>query len=227
MGGATLVLGPAGAGKTALALGFVARGVAEGERCLYISFQESEEQLEDKAASFGWDFVSARDSGLMRIVHTPPVELNLDAVGELVRTELLEHDTRRIVFDSLAELSYAARATERFPAYGWSLVRLIRAGGASLMVTSEAAIFGPAGELAGGLSFLFDNMILLRYMELESEMHRALNVFKMRSSAHDKGLVQFEIDEHGIKILRKLDDLVGVLGWTALRRQETAYRELQ
>ena len=74
-------------------------------------------------------------------------------------------------------------------------------------------------EPLGGLSFLFNNVVLLRYVEDESEMGRALNVLKMRDSAHAKGLVQFDIDEHGPRIVGKLEGVTGALGWTALHAE--------
>ena len=89
---------------------------------------------------------------------------------------------RRVAIDSLGELVLAARETERFPAYARMLSGLVRASGASLMVTSETSVMGPILEPLGGLSFLFHNVVLLRYVELESEMRRALNVLKMRDS---------------------------------------------
>ena len=213
---ATAVLGPTGSGKTAIALRFVVEGVRADECCLYISFQETADQLVRKADSFGWDLTSGLDSGLLRIHHVPQGELNLDLIGAVVQKELASRSTRRVALDSLGELVVAARETERFPAYARMLSGLVRASGASLMVTSETNVMGPILEPLGGLSFLFHNVVLLRYVELESEMRRALNVLKMRDSSHAKGLVQFDIDEHGPRIVGKLEGLTGVLGWTAL-----------
>jgi circadian clock protein KaiC len=75
-------------------------------------------------------------------------------------------------------------------------------------------------EPIGGLSFLFQNVILLRYLEIGSEVRRALNVIKMRTSNHDKGVFEYVIDEHGLTIKDRLQGVTGVLGWSALRTQE-------
>jgi circadian clock protein KaiC len=80
---ATAVLGASGSGKTALALGFIARGLADGERCLYISFQERVHQLVRKAASFGWDLAPMLLSGQLTIYHVPHRQLNLHVVGSV------------------------------------------------------------------------------------------------------------------------------------------------
>ncbi len=219
-GDATLALGSSGVGKTVLSLRFVAQGLEDGEQCLYVSFQEDAAQLVAKAASFGWDAAAAHTSGQLILHHVPQGQLQLDVLGTAIRTHLAKGTVRRVALDSLAELVVAAREGERFPAYARSLFGFIRAAGASLLVTSETPSLGPISEPTGGLSYLFNNVVLLRYIELESELRRALNVLKMRDSTHAKGLAQFEIDGRGFTVLGELKDTTGVLGWSALRGPE-------
>jgi circadian clock protein KaiC len=214
-GDSALVVGPAGVGKTMLALHFVDEGLATGDRCIYLSFQETEAQLRAKAALAGLDWSAVGDDRLV-IRHVPPVEVNLDVVAGLVRSALGPDGARRVVVDSLAELDFAARETDRFPAYVWSLAGYIRAAGGTTLFTNETAVLGETAGL-GGLSFLFDDVILLRYIELESELRRALTVLKMRRSDHDKGLVEFRIGPGGIDVRDRILAATGILGWSALR----------
>ncbi|MDQ3067550.1 MAG: circadian clock protein KaiC, partial [Actinomycetota bacterium] len=220
-GDVTALVGPSGSGKTAAALRFVAQGIEDGERCLFVSFQEDPGQLVRKAASFGWDLAAAQKSGQLEIHHTPQGHLDLDVLGNDVRTALRDGSIRRVAIDSLAELVYSARESERFPAYSRMLTGFLRAGGATSVITSEVATLGPMTAPVGGLSFLFHNIVLLRYVELESEVRRAVAVLKMRDSNHDKGVRQYEITSKGMVLGEKLEDLTGLLGWSALRaRQE-------
>lgn len=219
---ATAILGPSGSGKTVLTLRYIDEGLRAGERCLYVSFQETADQLVHKAASFGWDLASGLESGQLTIYHVPPGSLNIDTVGAVVRAELAT-GLRRVAVDSLAELVSAAREAERFPAYARSLVAFIRAAGASSMITSETTILGPVTEPLGGLSFLFHNVLFLRYLEIDSEVGRAISVVKMRDSDHAKGLRQFKIDEHGVTISDKLEGVTGLLGWSALRTDREGF----
>jgi circadian clock protein KaiC len=214
---ATAILGPSGSGKTVIALRYIFEGLRTGERCLYVSFQESPDQLVRKAASFGWDLASGLESGQLTIYHVPPGNLNLDAIGAVVRRELTSDSVRRVAVDSLAELVFAAREGDRFPAYARTLVGFIRAAGASSMITSETTTLGPVSEPLGGLSFLFQNVVLLRYLELESEIGRAISVMKMRDSDHAKGVRQYTINEQGFTVMGKLEDVTGLLGWGPLR----------
>jgi circadian clock protein KaiC len=167
-----------------------------------VSFQETGDQLLKKAAGFGWDMESALKSGQLAIHYIPIGELDLDTIAAAVRRELAKGSVRRVVVDSLAELVFAAREAERFPAYSRSLVGWIRAAGASVVITSETTTLG------------------LRYLEIGSELRRALNVIKMRTSNHDKGVFEYVIDAHGLTIKDRLEGVTGVLGWSALRTQE-------
>ncbi len=89
------------------------------------------------------------------------------------------------------------------------------------MITSETTTLGPTPEPVGGVTFLFHNVILLRYIELNSTTGRSLNIVKMRNSNHRKDVHQFEIGEDGLVIGNKLEGVTGVLGWSALRAANT------
>ena len=213
-GDSTLLAGPSGVGKTLLSLAFIAAGLERGERCLHVSFQETETQVREKAEAAGYRWPGPSDSQLL-IKQIPPVELDLDEVGSLIRAELERGDVKRVVIDSLAELSFAARETERLPAYIWALGGFVRAAGGTSMFTNEIAALGESGGL-GGLSFLFSNVFFLRYVEVESELGRGLSILKMRESDHDKGLIRFTIDQNGIAFGDRIDQVSGLLGWSAL-----------
>ena len=216
-GEATILLGPSGVGKTIAGLQFVAEGLGEGGRCLYVTFQDSSEQLVKMAAGFGWDLHTASATGQLMVHHVPLGELDLDLLTARIRGELDAGPIHRIVIDSLAEMVFACRESERFPAYARSLTGLIRAAGATLLITSETTTLGPTPEPGGGVTFLFHNVILLRYIEMNSSTGRALNIVKMRNSDHSKNVHGFTIDADGFAVGAVLEGITGVLGWTALR----------
>ena len=215
-GGSTLVLGPSGCGKTALALRFIVQGLEDGERCLYVTFQENPAQLILKAASFGWELRRYLESGQLSIYHVAEGALDLDVVASVVRAELQAAPLQRMVIDSLAEMVLAAREAERFPAFARALLGMLRAAGVSVITTSETSSLGPMTDPVGGLSFLYHNVFLLRYIELNSEIGRAVAVLKMRNSAHEKGLWRFVIGDRGFEVADKLEGVSGLLGWTVL-----------
>ena len=216
-GESTIVLGPSGVGKTILGLRFVTEGVDRGERCLYVTFQDTSEQLLKMAAGFGWDLAAANADGRLVVHHVPLGDLDLDMLTAGIREQVAGGAIRRVVIDSLAEMAFAARESERFPAYARSLTRMLYAAGASLMITSETTTLGPSPEPVVGITFLFHNVILLRYIELESATGRALNILKMRNSNHSKEVHSYEIGEHGVMIGGTPAEVSGVLGWSAFR----------
>ncbi|MEV7627729.1 ATPase domain-containing protein [Actinoplanes sp. NPDC089786] len=216
-GEATVILGPSGIGKTIAGLGFVTEGISKNERCLYVTFQDTADQLVKMAATFGWELGTARDQGHLIVHHVPLGELDLDLLAERIRQELLGGPIHRVVIDSLAEMVLAARETDRFPAYARSLTGIIRAAGATLVITSETAALGPSQEPIGGVTFLFHNVILLRYIEMKSSTGRALNIVKMRNSDHSKDVYCFTVAADGLTVSGPLESVTGVLGWSALR----------
>jgi circadian clock protein KaiC len=219
---ATLILGPSGVGKTISGLRFVAEGITQHERCLYVTFQDTAEQLVKMAAGLGWNLGTASENGQLVVHHVPLGELDLDLLAARIRQELAGGSIRRVVIDSLAEMVFAARESDRFPAYARSLTGIIRAAGATLLITSETTILGPSPEPIGGVSFLFHNVILLRYIEMSSFTGRALSIVKMRNSDHSKDLFRFTIGTDGLTVGESLESVTGVLGWSALKSPTVA-----
>ncbi|GAB2623207.1 circadian clock protein KaiC [Paractinoplanes abujensis] len=219
-GDGTVVLGPSGVGKTIGCLAFVAEGLARDQGCLYVTFQDTAEELEEMAARFGWDFRAARERGRLDIAHVPvgALDLDLDVLASMIRHNLEDGSIKRVVIDSLAEMAHAAREAQRFPAYLRSMLGIVRAAGASLWVTSETRTLGPVEDPLAGLMYLFHNVFQVRYVERRAELGRLFNVVKMRNSRHENGMYDCHIaDQGGLVIGERLDAVTGMLAWEALR----------
>lgn len=216
-GEATLIMGPSGAGKTVMASEWVTAGLATGEQCLYVSFEESAAQLRQKAATFGWAWQEAVDRGDLTLLHVPPIELDIDQLAHRVRQLVSSRRITRVVFDSLGELVPVSRELGRFPGFVWALATTITAAGASLVFTQETTAMGPTEARFAKLSYLFHNVLVLRYMEVGPEIGRALMVLKMRESDHDKRLAAYRITNGGIEITGVVTGAEGVLGGPSLR----------
>lgn len=219
-GEATLIMGPSGAGKTVLSSEWVSAGLKVGERCLYVSFEESRRQLQAKAGLFGWDWERKVGSGHLQLLHVPPIELDIDWLAHRVRQIVEAGDITRVVVDSIGELLPVTADQGRFPGFLWALATTVTATGASMVFTQETSALGPSEARYAQMSYLFHNVLVLRYMEVEARVGRALLVLKMRESAHDKRLAQYRISSRGFIIAGRVTDVEGMLGDAPLRASD-------
>jgi circadian clock protein KaiC len=209
----SLIVGSAGTGKTLMSLHFLAAGAEIGERGLMISFQENPEQLQLRANQFGIGKSLGISGGLTEILGLSPVELNLDAAADLIREAVITRQVKRVVIDSVAELESAVRDPERFDDFLASLIGFLREHEVTTVMTREIAqIFGNELTIASrGLSYIVDNIVLLRYIELRAEIKRAITVLKNRGSNHDKRLRELLILDGKIKIGDRFQNLSGLM----------------
>ncbi|MBV9789186.1 MAG: AAA family ATPase, partial [Chloroflexi bacterium] len=209
----TLIVGSPGTGKTLLSLHFLAAGAQVGERGLMISFQENREQLQFRAKHFGIDQSLGREGGLTEVLGLSPVELNLDAAADMIREAVTTRKVKRVVIDSVAELESAVRDPERFDDFLASLVGFLRENEVTTLMTREIAqIFGTELTISSrGLSYIVDNIVLLRYIELRAEIKRAITVLKNRGSNHDKRLRELVIDDNRMQIGDRFENLSGLM----------------
>jgi circadian clock protein KaiC len=209
----TLLMGSAGTGKTLLSLHFLAAGAAHNERGLMISFQENPEQLTLRAGQFGLLEKLQLQDGQTEILGLSPVELDIDAAAAKIREAVQQRNVRRVVIDSVAELEVSIRDPERFDDFLASLIGFLRAHEVTTLMTREIAqIFGTELSVSNrGLSYIVDNIILLRYVELNASIHRAFTVLKTRGSNHDKTLRELIFQEGSITVGNQFENLSGLL----------------
>jgi len=211
-GTATLVAGGAGTGKTLLGLHFIIKGIEEGEPGVIVNFQEAPSQLNAIALGFGWDMRKMEKKGMLKLLYTSPVEMNVDQHTALVKDTVKQMGAKRILIDSLMDIEIATPDKVRYKDYIYSLVNFFKSKGVTSVMTNEIPeLFGSLKLTSYGISFISDNVILLRYVEVESSVTRALSILKMRGSSHDKDVREFKISSSGVTILKKFEGQEGVL----------------
>ena len=201
---ANLVEGAPGTGKSTLGMQFIYHGiVAHGEPGIILTFEEFPQQYYRDAASFGWDFPELEREGQLRVVMTSPEvsRVGLEQVGGRIERLVREIGARRILVDSLSHFERISNqpASLRRVAYGF--VNSLKREGLTAVLTREStALLGDADGADDALAFMVDSYSLLRYVEIESAVRRAILVLKMRGSDHDKGIRQFEITSRGLEV---------------------------
>ena len=213
-GDAVLLAGGAGTGKTTLALQHLVNGATQfGENGIYVTFEQLPNQIYRDSQSLGWDIRKLEDENKFRLICTSPNILLEDSGGESILSEpIKEIHARRIVVDSLSHLAmYTGHAELRRELY--RLIMLLKAKGlGSLLIWESGDSSDPSKALPdGGISFLVDSIVSLKHVEIESTVRKALVVWKMRGSDHDKRLRQYEITLHGIEVSAPFLNYEGLL----------------
>jgi circadian clock protein KaiC len=226
-GSATLLTGASGTGKTIIALHAVAKALKEGKKCLYVSLEESREQLIKNTGSFGWDLPAFEKSGLLRIMALYPEQRYLDEHYMEIKRIVEEGGAEIAVIDSLTALGnmfpeqlvrdFAARMVTLFKAY---LVT-------SLFTHASEALLGASGISEAHLSSLFDNIVMLRFVEVRSALRRGILIVKMRGSMHDDALREFVFTPEGVRISADFSGYEGVMRGESRKTSETIEERLR
>ncbi len=201
-GDAVMLAGSAGTGKTTLALQYLVSGARQGEPGIYVSFEQLPEQLYRDATNFGWDLRKMEKEDKLRVLSTSPNLLVEESGAEaLLEQSVKEINPRRIVIDSLSHLSMFVR-DEDLRKEIYRMLMFFKAKALSSLLLWEAP--QSAGQSFAisdvGVSFLVDSIVMLKFVEIESSIRTALVVMKMRGSAHDRQLREFEISSKGVKV---------------------------
>lgn len=210
-GDSTLVAGSPGTGKTTMGLHFLAAGVQAGEPGIFVTFEYLPQQIYRDALKKGWPIQQWEKDNRMQVVCTTPDILLADVNSKQTILDGLigSLGAKRLVIDSMSHFEFRKPGSAALRERLAGLVNHLRLRKVTTMMTHEIAqIVGPTVTLSNyGLEFLADNLIVLRYVELDGEMQKACNVLKFRGGAHDRKYRPLQITEQGIVIQ---DDFAGV-----------------
>jgi circadian clock protein KaiC len=222
-GTATLVLGASGAGKTSLGLHFLSQSSAE-EPGLLFGFYEMPLRLRHKAAGIGIKLDDLIEQGHLEILWHPPTEDILDALGNRLLEVVRRRGVKRLIVDGLLGLQeIAADRPHRIGRFLTALANELRVLKVTTFYTAETRnLIGPIIEGPTiGLSTIAENLILLRYVEMRSQLRRLISVVKMRDSDFDSSLREFRITATGIEIAQTFDSAEAILsGFPQLKSEE-------
>jgi circadian clock protein KaiC len=215
-GSMVLVRGAPGTGKTSLALQFLIEGAKQNEAGLFVSFEEFPRSLYRDARSLGWDLSDVEEEGWLHLMFTSPEVFlaSLEPPESPLNRLIREADIRRLVLDSVSHF-------ERLTDDGQELRRLytravngLRREQITALLLGEESRSSYSRAFKGGLSFLVDAIILLRYVEIDSAMQRAILVLKMRGSDHAKEIRRYVIETGGLSVLDVFEGREGLLSGT-------------
>ena len=209
---ATMIEGGTGTGKTLVGLHFLLEGARRGEPGILFTLEETPEQIRAIAQNFGWNLAPLEAQGRLHISYTSPVELSADRFLAEAQRQIRNVGARHAVIDSLSSMSLGVPSQHRFRELVYALTKHFRAAGVTPLMTMEVAELLGTAQLTGyGVSSTADNLILLRYVEVDGRLERAVSVLKARGTGHVTELRRFRIDDHGAHVGPRFQDLRGVL----------------
>jgi circadian clock protein KaiC len=201
-GSTTLALGAPGTGKTLLGLHFLAAGLRENERALHFGFYEPPERLIAKGDQIGLELGAAVQRGSLTIHWQIPLQVNLDMIAEQLLESVRAQQINRLFIDGLNGFRLAAAYPSRMPHFFTALINELRARDVTTVVAAETTtLLGDEIEMpAAGLSAIVENIILLRHVELRSQLYRLISILKVREGAYDSAIREFKISAQGIEV---------------------------
>lgn len=219
MGSTTMLLGAPGAGKTILGLHFLGEGLNKGEPALFVGFNESPDQLLAKAESVALGLREHYDAKQLRILWHPPLELLIDAWSHEVLRLAQEHRPTRIVIDGLSDVEKQEFFVGRLPTLLAALANEFGHMNITTVLTAEnKGLVGSNLDVTlPAPSAVVENVILLRYVEVASQLHRLVSVLKLRESDHDTSIREFFISRTGVEVSHTFESAEAVL--TGVGRQ--------
>ncbi|HEX2059452.1 MAG TPA: ATPase domain-containing protein [Thermoanaerobaculia bacterium] len=224
-GTSTLIMGPAGSGKSALASQYAVAAAARGENVAMFLFDESRATMFLRASAIQMPLQEYVDSGHITIQQIDPAEVPPGEFVQLVRDQVEHRNISVLVIDSLNGY-LNAMPEERFLTIHMHelLTYLGQRGVATLLVVAQHGVVGQNMFSPVDVSYLADCVILTRYFELAGELRKAISVVKKRSGTHEKTIRPFAIGPEGLTVGPPLTEFHGVLSGTPLFDASTGER---
>jgi circadian clock protein KaiC len=211
-----LVRGAPGTGKTSLALQFLIHGATQGEAGLFVSFEEFPSSLYRDAQSLGWDLRRLEEDGQLHFLFTSPEVFlaSLEPPDSHLNQLIREANIRRLVLDSVSHFDRLTDDRHELRSLYTRAVNGLRREQITALLLGEDSRSSYRQAFKGGLSFLVGVIILMRYVEINSAMQRAILVLKMRGSHHAKEIRRYVIGEGGLTVLDTFEGREGLLSGT-------------
>jgi len=198
-GSSILISGSSGTGKTIIGTQFIVDGLAKNKRGMIISYEEDISQIKDNSKNFNWKLEKYEKNKLLKIVSPQGFDAYELAIKihDIVKQTKIEY----LLFDGISKLEKTFPRYIEFSEYMDAIIKSLKSGQVTAIYTYETTDLTGDIQITGKfISAEMDMIILLKYIEINSEMKKSISVLKMRGSNHDKKIREFSINEKGIDI---------------------------
>ena len=197
-----LVTGTSGTGKTTFCTQFIYNGVKKfNENGVYLSLEEPIESIKENAKTFGWDFDALEKSKKFAFIRYDP--FHIEDVFAMLESTVRQTKASRVVVDSVSAIGLHIKDKTELRRMIFNLSLILRKLGCTALISSGIVPGSKGISRYGVEEFVSDSVIVLYYERLQSTFSRALQVWKVRGSAHSEKLHPYKIDENGITVYPK------------------------
>jgi circadian clock protein KaiC len=226
-GSTTTLLGAPGTGKTLLGLSFLVEGAKQGQQGIYFGFYEPPPRLCEKADQVGIPLRHWCEKGLIKLVWQPPLEHIMDSLAEQIFERIRDSPSprRRLFIDGVEGFRAAAVYQNRMPRFLSALTNQLRTHDVTTVMTEELELFSTSTSIKNPeLASVAEGVIMLRYVELRSQLYRLISIMKMRETRYDTAIREFRILDKGIEVAESFESAEAILsGLPRLRETGGSY----
>jgi circadian clock protein KaiC len=210
-GTSTLILGPAGSGKTSVAAQYASWAAAHGEHVSFYLFDESVATFRERSTGFGLDLEPLIESGRFNMRQVDAAELSPGEFAHVVRQAVVANKTRIIVIDTLNGYLNAMPSEQFLTLHLHELLTFLgQQGVTTLLILAQHGFAESALQVPLDTSYLADTVVLLRFFEARGEVRQAISILKKRTGKHERTIRELRFD-NGVKIGEPLREFQGVL----------------
>lgn len=215
-GTVTIISGPTGVGKTTLGTQFTKAAAERGERSVLYLFEEGLPTFSQRSDAVGMPVTEMAESGTLEVEEIEPLRYSPQEFASVVREQVEEHDAEIVMIDGIRGYQLTLQGeeetlTRRLHALGRYLDN---AGVTTILIDETTGVTGDFRATNRNVSYLADNIVFLRHLEIDGELRKAIGVLKKRTSSYERTLREFEITEDGIRVGDPLRGMRGILSGT-------------
>jgi len=211
-GTTTILCGPSGVGKSSFGMQFMKEAAGRGERSIMYAFEEGKDTILKRCESINIPVHAMIERGTLSVVNVEPLKYTPLQFVHLVRTEVEQNNAKIVMIDSTSGYKLSMQGEDLIRQLH-SLCQYLKNMGVTVILVNETHVI-TGGEFSiteVGLSYLADNLVFLRYLEINGELRKAIGVLKKRVSDFERTLREFRITKYGIKVGEPLSQLRGIL----------------
>jgi len=210
-GSSTLIIGPAGTGKSLIGITFAMSAISRGEKAAIFAFDEELGLLVRRMKALGYDLESPRQRGDLILEQVDAAELSPGEFAHRVRTTVDKLGIKTVIIDSLNGYQAAMPQENALILHIHELLQYLNRQGASTFMA--VAQHGLVGEMHSpvDVTYLADTVILLRYFEAMGKIRRAVSVVKKRTGGHETTIREFTLNDKGLELGEPLTNFHGIL----------------